>query len=308
MPKLRLNVSTTWSPSSLRMRPVSTNTQVSWWPMALWTSAAATAESTPPESPQMARPSPTCARISSTWVSMTESIVQVGRAAARLVQEVLEQVLAVRRVHDLGVELHAVQAPLGRLEGGGGRVGRGAHHLEAVRRPGDGVEVAHPDDLLVGEVVVEQQRPRRGPAQVGPAVLAPSGLGHLAAEVAGQQLSAVADAQDRHARVVDAGIDRRRALGVHRRRTPREDDALGVPLADLVGGDVVGHDLGVDVGLAHPAGDELGVLGAEVDDQDGVELGGDGLGGREVGAAHAQPRPSGGDTISSAFWNSLRLS
>ena len=31
-------------------------------------------------------------------------------------------------------------------------------------------------------------------------------------------------------------------------------------------------DLAVDVGLAHPAGDELGVLRAEVDDQDAVVM------------------------------------
>ena len=33
-------------------------------------------------------------------------------------------------------------------------------------------------------------------------------------------------------------------------------------------GIVCGHDLGVDPRLAHPAGDELRVLGAEVDDED----------------------------------------
>ena len=46
--------------------------------MAWCTSAAATAESTPPESPQMARPAPTCARMASTEVSMMDAIVQVG--------------------------------------------------------------------------------------------------------------------------------------------------------------------------------------------------------------------------------------
>jgi hypothetical protein len=35
-------------PSSLRSRPWSTNTQVSWSPIARWISAAATLESTPP--------------------------------------------------------------------------------------------------------------------------------------------------------------------------------------------------------------------------------------------------------------------
>ena len=50
----------TCSPSFLRIRPWSTNTQVSWSPIARCTSSAATDESTPPESPQMTLPSPTC--------------------------------------------------------------------------------------------------------------------------------------------------------------------------------------------------------------------------------------------------------
>ena len=48
--------------------------------MARCTSAAATAESTPPESPQMARPSPTCRRMASIAVSTIEDVVQSCRA------------------------------------------------------------------------------------------------------------------------------------------------------------------------------------------------------------------------------------
>ena len=39
---------------------------------------------------------------------------------------------------------------------------------------------------------------------------------------------------------------------------------------DLLGGDRVRHDLAVDARLAHPAGDQLRVLGAEVDDEHGA--------------------------------------
>ena len=48
-----------------------------------------------------------------------------------------------------------------------------------------------------------------GSLQVGAAVLAPAGLGHLAAEVAGEELAAVADAEDGDAGVVDLLVDRR---------------------------------------------------------------------------------------------------
>ena len=47
--------------------------------MAWWTRAAATAESTPPDSPQMARPAPTWARMASTWLLDDGAIVHVGR-------------------------------------------------------------------------------------------------------------------------------------------------------------------------------------------------------------------------------------
>ena len=72
----------TCSASPARSRPWSTNTQVSWSPTARCTSAAATAESTPPDSPQITCLPPTCARIASTWSSMMFASVQDGRAPA----------------------------------------------------------------------------------------------------------------------------------------------------------------------------------------------------------------------------------
>ena len=54
----------TSSPSFLRIRPWSTNTQVSWFPTASASRAAATEESTPPESASSTFPLPTFARMS----------------------------------------------------------------------------------------------------------------------------------------------------------------------------------------------------------------------------------------------------
>ena len=64
------NVRSTCSRSCRRSRPVSTKMQVSWSPIALCTSAAATDESTPPDRPQITCRSPTMARIFSTSSSM----------------------------------------------------------------------------------------------------------------------------------------------------------------------------------------------------------------------------------------------
>ncbi len=74
----RRKVSSTWSASPARINPVSTNTQVSWSPTALCTSAAATAESTPPDSAQSTRSVPTCARTASTCCSMIDTCVHSG--------------------------------------------------------------------------------------------------------------------------------------------------------------------------------------------------------------------------------------
>ena len=74
----RRNVSSTWSASPARIRPVSTKTHVSWSPTALCTSAAATAESTPPLSAHSTRSEPTWARTASTCCSMMDTCVHPG--------------------------------------------------------------------------------------------------------------------------------------------------------------------------------------------------------------------------------------
>ncbi len=167
---------------------------------------------------------------------------------------------------------------------------------------------------------------RRAAGQRGAPVLAASGAGHRAAQLLGEELGPVTDAQDGHSRRVDAGVDGRRPVGVDRLRPPRQDDALGAPGQQLRGRGVEADDLGVDARLAHPPGDQLRVLGAEVDDENGVggvrSLRQPGSGRARHDAAFAQcpiPTPwercralpsvcSAGATITSAFWNSLTVS
>ena len=91
--------------------------QVRRSPTARCTSAAATAESTPPESAQMTRPSEpvaracasTRARISDTVDSMKLAGVQVGRAPAMPRTKLRSRSRPRGRVDDLGVELDAVE-------------------------------------------------------------------------------------------------------------------------------------------------------------------------------------------------------
>jgi len=107
----------------------------------------------------------------------------------------------------------------------------------------------------------------------GGAVLADSGAAHLPAERPRHRLEAVADPEHGHAGLEEGGIDGGGAVGVHGRGPPGEDDRRRLAPEHLGQRHRVGHDLGVHARLTHAAGDELGVLGAEVDDEDGAVAG-----------------------------------
>ena len=193
-------------------------------------------------------------------------------AAAHVVQERLEHLLAAFGVRDLGVELHAVHGAVAILERGDRGAGRRGCDAEAVGGGRDRVAVAHPHDLLVGQRAEQRRRVSREP-QLRGAVLAPARVSHLAAQLLRDELGPVADAEHRHAGVVQRGIERRRVVDVDRRRATREDDPLRPPGEHLVQGHRARNDLRVHVRLAHAPGDQLRVLRPEVDDEDGVELG-----------------------------------
>ena len=76
MPNSSRKAEMTCSPSFLRMSPWSTNTQVSWAPIARCTSTAATLESTPPDRPQITLPVPTCERMRAICSSTIEAALQ----------------------------------------------------------------------------------------------------------------------------------------------------------------------------------------------------------------------------------------
>src|ERR1017187_8974182 len=82
------------------------------------------------------------------------------------------------------------------------------------------------------------------------------------------ELQAVADAQDGNAQIEEFRIAGRRPRFVNAGRPAREDDAASLQPAYPLGGDVGADELAEDVLLAHPPGNELGVLRAEVEDQD----------------------------------------
>ena len=258
------NVSTTCSASSLRSRPWSTKTQVSWSPTALWTSSAATALSTPPESAHSTRSRPTCARMRSTCSSITAAGVHDGRDAGDAVEEVLQHLLAVRRVHDLGVELDAVEAARGVLERGDRRGRRAA----TTRAPAGGATTESRWDI---QTVCSSARSRK--SALSPARSRPCRTRRRRCGRRGRRAPAPSAACRNRCRASGRRARRsrdRRAARRRRRPTPARRErisAAGLRRAHLLGRRAVRDELRVDARLAHAARDQLRVLAAEVDDQ-----------------------------------------
>ena len=97
---------------------------------------------------------------------------------------------------------------------------------------------------------------------------------HLAAQLLGHGLHAVANAQHGHAQREHR---LRRAVGavfIGAGVAAGEDDALELPVSRVLAhpfvADVAGVDFAIHVRLAHAAGNELGDLGAEIEDEDFV--------------------------------------
>ena len=204
----------------------------------------------------------------------------VGPGAADVEDEALEYRAPLSGVRHLGVELDAVEAA--RLVGHAGdrAARRRGHQGEAGRQRRDLVAMAHPDAQHavagVGVRVLDAGEEPGVPvgADLRVAEL-PVGAGlDLAALLHRHREHPVADAEDGHAQVP------------HRPRRPQIFDLVGAGVAagedhalhgvltgigpDPLVADVVRVDFAVDVRLAHAAGDQLGDLRAEIENEDGV--------------------------------------
>ncbi len=182
----------------------------------------------------------------------------VTRAAADVVHEALHDRLALQRMRDLRMKLHAVEAPAAVLHGCQGRIPAAGRHLETRRQCFHAVAVAHPH--------LEEWRPAFGVAeptqQAGVArldfrvtELAVRRCFDLAAQFGRHGLHAVANAEDGHAELEDRVRDARRVVEVHRLRSARQDHAGRPERSDGVVVHVPGMNFRVDAALAHAARD-----------------------------------------------------
>ncbi|MNS70318.1 hypothetical protein D3C72_1036600 [compost metagenome] len=201
-------------------------------------------------------------------------------AAADLFHEVLQHAGTLAGVGHFRVELHAVEAT-GLI--GHGRMGAGrglGYGGEAGGDLGDLVAVAHPDVqqgvAVLGDGVFDVAQQGAGLAGVaqhfdlGITEFTQVGGLHLAAELLGHGLHAVADAEHRHAGIEHVLGGARAARLGHGFRAAGEDDAARIELADLLFGYVPGPQLAVDADFTDATGDELGVLGTKIQDKDTV--------------------------------------
>ena len=198
---------------------------------------------------------------------------EVGRGPRRpgagyLQHEVAQDLAALGRMDDLGMELDAVE-PAVRVRGRGvrGRVGSGGG-AEAVRQPGDRIAVAHPNRLLRLETGKEAVglRDRDDGRPEFPAFE----RHHLAAQSLGHEVHAVADAQERDTTGPDGRVGVGRALFIDAGRPAGKDHAPRPAGGDLAPWSVERQQLRVDTQLANAPGDELAVLAPEVQHHDRV--------------------------------------
>src|SRR5215218_4744425 len=242
------NAWTTCSASLCLRRPWSTKTHVRLSPMALCTSIAAVL------------PYP--------LYSVGDNVDRrpLGLAAAGLVQEVLEDLHPVLRVPDFGMELDPITPLLPVFERDNRDRRRLGRYLETIGDGEDGVAVAGPGFLFVGcageEAFVALDN------QVGAAVLPDLDGPDLGPLRERHELHPVADAEHRRVELEKPLLHPRSVVLVDAVRTAGEDDPLEVFHPELFYGRIVEDELGVDAGLAHPPGDQLGVLTAKVEDQD----------------------------------------
>ena len=121
--------------------------QVSCSPIASCSSTAVTEESTPPDSPQTTPAGAHPLADARDRLAAERRHRPVAAAAGDLVGEAAQQRGAVRRVHHLGVELQAIEAPRVVGDGGEGRAFGDGDGAEARRQRRHPVAVAHPHRL-----------------------------------------------------------------------------------------------------------------------------------------------------------------
>ena len=187
----------------------------------------------------------------------------VPAAAADLVNEIGNDLHALRRVHDLRVELHAEELLLAILDDRVVAVLGGRDRREVARCTGELVSVRIPH-LDLPRQTVEQiaGRIENGERALAKLPLLPAF--HLATHGLGHHLQSVTDRQHRHTEPEHALVRQRRIPVVYAAGSSRKDDPAGIHRLDLGRRRAKWQDHRIDIALADASRDELGVLGTKI--------------------------------------------
>ena len=187
---------------------------------------------------------------------------------ADVVQEIAQNLIAKLAVGDLGMELDGVEPLFGVFHGRHGAHIRMGRDLEPGGHFFDAVGVAHPHHAL-GGYALHQAGGGLIQNEVNLAVLAGLRGNDGTAAHPGGELGAVADAENRNAQLQHLGVIVGGGHIIDAVGTAGEDDAAVTGSSNLLRSDaVVGLDFGVDVQVTNPAGNQLIILAAEVQNED----------------------------------------
>ncbi len=193
-------------------------------------------------------------------------------AAAFLAQEIPKQLDAPRRVSHFGMELHAPQPALRIAHRRHRRVLGASEHLEPVRRRVHAVPMAHPADEMVVQAGEDRVRPVDPELRLSELPLC--ARNHCSPELPSHELHSITDAQDRQTQFIQRRVDQRRSGCVDAVRAARKHDPPRLPGQDLIQRRRIRQQLAVHAALADTAGDQLAILGAKIEDEDGRRGGG----------------------------------
>ena len=189
------------------------------------------------------------------------------------VHEVFKQLHAELAVRDFGVELDAENLAFGLVaiecDGGDFAVLGAGHNLVALGELRDLVAVAHPHGRCLREAL-QNRAVFVAHNQVGDAVFLDLARFHVTAQLLGDELVTVADAEFGHRQVQNFGIVFRCVGSVHARWAATVDDSLhAFELADGSGG---GVDFGKHAQAAHAVSNQVGVLPAKVQNCNSIDV------------------------------------
>ncbi len=190
-------------------------------------------------------------------------------AAAHIIEEIRQQLLAEGCVMHFRMELDAIQFLIRILHRRRRAIVRTGRDFKSGRRLLDIIRMTHPAFTGI-EYTVKKEAVRRCDTNLDPAVFPEIRADDLAAEQMRHELGAVADPEHRNAHIEKLLRKRRSTFRVYTGRAAREDDALRLSLHDLIHAFRIRDDLAIHVCFPDSSCNQLVVLAAEINDQNSL--------------------------------------